>query len=216
MSHSRTSLSISVRRHFVDQFFFSNSDLFGRGRKIIDIGGKKGNKRGLFDIDRYDAEVTYVNIEKKDDPDILADASNIPVADDSYDIAIAGELLEHVPDPILVLKEARRLLKPGGKLIATVPFLYPIHADPHDFGRYTDYYWEKAAEKAGFKDVKIERHGSMFAVLALMIQHFFRAKGISWRPLQIPLVKFFMWLDSRTSAVLLKLWTTGYGIILEK
>jgi SAM-dependent methyltransferase len=212
----RTSLSTSVRRHFVDSFFSSHSEFFKSGVEVIDIGGKKANKRGLFDIGRYGAKVTYVNIEKKDEPDILADASNIPVADDSYDIAIAGELLEHVPDPIIVLQEARRVLKLGGKLIATVPFLYPIHADPYDFGRYTDYYWEKAAEKAGFKDVKIERHGGMFAVLALMVQHFFRAKDISWRPIQIPLARFFMWLDSRTSTPFLKSWTTGYGLVFTK
>jgi SAM-dependent methyltransferase len=216
MSHSRTSLSISVRRHFVDQFFFFHSDLFGRGLKIIDIGGKKGNKRGLFDIGRYDAEVTYVNIEKKDDPDILADASNIPVPDDSYDIAIAGELLEHVPDPILVLKEAHRLLKPGGKLIATVPFLYPIHADPHDFGRYTENFWENASMKTGFKDVKVERQGALSAVMALALQHFFIAKKISLRPIQIPLVYLLMWLDKRTTNPRLRAWTTGYGLIFHK
>jgi SAM-dependent methyltransferase len=184
--------------------------------RIIDIGGKKARKRGNFDVSAYGAQVTYVNIEKRDEPDILADASDIPVPNDSFDIAIAGELLEHVPEPILVIKEAYRLLKPGGKLLATVPFLYPIHADPHDFGRYTDYYWERASEKAGFKDVKIERHGSLFAVLALMVQHIFRSKGISWRSIQIPLVRFCMWLDSRTSAPLLKSWTTGYGLVFTK
>src|SRR3989344_3810604 len=86
----RTSLSISARRHFIDQFFFSKSHLI-KG-KVIDIGGKKLNKRGLFDIDKF-AQVTYVNIDGTTSPDIVADATSIPVPDESYDTVIMGEIL---------------------------------------------------------------------------------------------------------------------------
>ncbi len=210
----RTSLSISVRRHFVDNFFLTHANLITG--HTIDIGGKRSNKRGLFDIDKLCSNVTYVNIEKKDQPDILADASSIPVADNSYDTAILGEVLEHVPEPLLVLREAHRLLKPGGKILVSVPFMYPVHADPYDFGRYTEYFWQQLSEKIGFKSIKIEKHGSIFAIMALMVQHIFRAKKRTWRPIQTPLVSFFMWLDERTTHPLLKAWTTGYGIVLEK
>jgi SAM-dependent methyltransferase len=215
MSRKRNSLSVSVRRHFVDLFFSSQGELL-RGKSIIDIGGKKDNKRGLFDIAKYSSKVKYVNIDRTTNPDIVSDATLIPLPENSFDIVILGEILEHVPDPLAVLREAQRLVKPEGKILATVPFMYPIHADPYDFGRYTDYYWQEAATKLGFKDIKVERHGTMFAVLALMIQHFFRSKKVSWRPIQTPLVKFCMYLDSRTKAELLKSWTTGYGIILTK
>lgn len=164
----------------------------------------------------YGTDVKYVNIDKTTEPDILADAREIPIPDGYADVVVMGELLEHVPDPLPVLKEAYRLLKPSGTILITVPFMYPVHADPYDFGRYTDYFWQEAARKTGFKEIKIERQGGMFAVLALMLQHLFRAKGVSWRPIQMPLVKFFMWLDSRTQAPLLKSWTTGYGIVMEK
>lgn len=216
MQRPRTSLSISVRRHFVDEFFFSQSSILGRETKIVDIGGKKVRKRGLFDLARYGADVTYVNTEKADEPDVLADASSIPLPDHSFDIAIMGEILEHLPDPIRALKEASRLLKPGGKLLATVPFLYPIHADPDDYGRYTDSYWREAARLAGFSSVETKRQGAMFAVIALMVQHFFRAKGISWRPIQNSLVSWLMSLDRRTKAPLLMAWTTGFGLIFHK
>jgi SAM-dependent methyltransferase len=191
MSNSRTSLSISVRRHFVDKFFFSHANLLKKGMNVLDIGGKKKNKRGLFDIGQSEADVKYVNIDRSTEPDIVADAREIPVPDEFADVVVMGELLEHVPDPFAVLKEAYRLLKPGGRAFITVPFMYPIHADPYDFGRYTDYYWQAVATKTGFTHTKIERQGTMFAVIALMVQHFFRAKNISWRPIQNPLVKFF-------------------------
>ncbi len=213
---SRTSLSISVRRHFIDRFFYAHSALIGAGSRIIDIGGKKEGKRGLFDITKYGTNVTYVNIDEKNNPDILADATNLPVNDESYDIAIMGELLEHVPDPRAVLKEAFRVLKNNGVALITVPFMYPIHGDPDDYGRYTESFWEKVATDLGFKVSSIKRQGGMFAVTALMVQHLFRAKKKSWTPIQNALVKFFMWLDNRSVHPLFRAWTTGYGIILRK
>lgn len=214
-SYNRTSLSISVRRHFVDGFFYSHSHLL-KDKEILDIGGKKKNKRGLFDISHFSSKVKYVNIDRTTEPDIVSDAKSIPLPDNSFDVVILGEILEHLPDPLAVLTEARRLLKPQGIILATVPFMYPVHADPYDFGRYTDYFWQEAAAKIGFTEIKIEKQGGMFAVGALMVQHFFRAKNISWRPIQNPLVKFLMWLDSKTKNELLKSWTTGFGLILTK
>lgn len=216
MSRERNSISVSVRRHFVDSFFFSQKKLFTSSARILDIGGKKKNKRGLFDIGRYNSEVKYVNIDRTTEPDIVSDATMIPLPENSFDIVIMGELLEHVPEPLLVLKEAYRLLKSGGTALISVPFLYPVHADPYDFGRYTEYFWQENLAKLGFKNIKVEKHGSIFAIMALMVQHIFRAKKRSWRPIQMPLVRFFMWLDGRTSAPLLKAWTTGYGIVCTK
>lgn len=184
--------------------------------KVADIGGKRNKKRGLFNINDFDADVTYVNIDSSTEPDIKSPAESIPVSDESYDIALMGELLEHVFDPRIVLKEAFRILKPGGKVVATVPFLYPVHADPEDYGRYTDYFWKKASEETGFRFVTIEEQGSIFAVMALMVQHIFRAKHRTWKPVQYLLVRFLMWLDVRTSNKLLRSWTTGYGLILSK
>lgn len=210
---ARTPLSVSARRHFIDQFFFSKVSLI-KG-SVLDIGGKKLNKRGLFDLEKY-TKATYVNIDESTSPDIIADATSIPVEDGSYDTVIMGEILEHLPDPMKALKEARRILKSGGTLLATVPFMAGIHGDPHDYGRYTETFWQKAAEDLGLKILEIERQGTIFAVFALMIQHLFLSQGVSWRPIQNPLVSFLMWLDRRTESEALTAWTTGYGIILKK
>ncbi|MEK7148089.1 MAG: class I SAM-dependent methyltransferase [Patescibacteria group bacterium] len=193
----------------------SQKDLM-RDKSILDIGGKKKNKRGLFDIGLHSQDVKYINIDLSTNPDIVSDATKIPLPARSADVIIMGEILEHVPEPLKVLKEGYRLLKPGGYIIATVPFMYPVHADPEDFGRYTDYYWKDAAMKLGFSDIVIERQGGMFAILALAVQHFFRAKGKTWGPIQNPLVNFLMWLDKHTQAPLLLDWTTGYGLVFRK
>ncbi len=215
MHKPRTSLSISARRHFVDDFFFRQANLIS-GKDVADIGGKKTNKRGLFNADIFAKKVTYINIEEKDNPDILADATSIPLPDSTFDIVILGELLEHVPEPKLVIEEAKRLIKPEGKIIISVPFMVGVHGDPADYGRYTQAYWEKVAQDLLLNIEYIETQGNIFSVMALMLQHIFRAKNASWEPIQSFLVSFLMYLDRKTTHPLLKAWTTGYGFILTK
>ncbi len=70
-------------------------------------------------------------------PDIFADASNLPLPDASVDTVLLLEVLEHLRHPGQALSEVARVLRPGGQLILTMPFLYPIHDAPHDYQRYT-------------------------------------------------------------------------------
>lgn len=70
-------------------------------------------------------------------PDIFADASRLPLADASIDTVLLLEVLEHLRYPAQALAEITRVLRPGGRLLLTVPFLYPVHDAPHDYQRYT-------------------------------------------------------------------------------
>jgi len=163
-------MSYSVRRYFVDEFHFRHvPSLKGR---VLDIGGKKVRKRGQFDVSKYNLRVEYANLDPKTEPDYCCDATNIPVPDATFDAAVCSEVLEHVPSPEAVLQEAHRVLKPGGTLLLCVPFLHRIHADPHDFARYTDYYWRTLLEGIGLRDVHIERQGLFFSVLVDFLKQF--------------------------------------------
>jgi SAM-dependent methyltransferase len=68
---------------------------------------------------------------------IRCSLSAIPLRDLSYDAVICNAVLEHVARLDLVLPELRRVLKPGGHLIVSVPFLQPFHACPSDYRRFT-------------------------------------------------------------------------------
>ncbi|MBS0461884.1 MAG: class I SAM-dependent methyltransferase, partial [Proteobacteria bacterium] len=70
-------------------------------------------------------------------PDVFADGARLPFVDDSFDSVLLLEVLEHVAQPGAVLTEIRRVLKPGGVLLPSMPFLYPLHDAPHDYQRYT-------------------------------------------------------------------------------
>jgi len=71
-----------------------------------------------------------------DNVDFSSDATRLPLADDSVDLLITLEMLEHVPDPPAVVRELARVLKPGGTVLVSVPSAVPRH-DHHDFWRFT-------------------------------------------------------------------------------
>lgn len=72
-------------------------------------------------------------------PDIFADAACLPIANDSIDTVACLEVIEHVQHPASLVSEIARVLRPGGRVWISVPFLYPVHDAPHDFRRYTEY-----------------------------------------------------------------------------
>ncbi len=152
---------ITFRRHYIDKML--DETLFS-GR-VLDIGGQKNNKRGLFrpPINKVGGW-EYVNINKSTEPDYHCSAEDIPVDNESFDMILMTEVLEHLENPRAALQESSRILKPDGKIIATIPFLFPIHADPHDYQRWTQERLKIEFKKAGYKDVEIKSMGSVAAV----------------------------------------------------
>jgi len=220
----------SLRRYYVDKFFLEHIPQLPNNLKILDIGGHKYNKRGVFNIEEYNKNVTYVNISPEKNPDIIADASDLPVADESYDVIICAELLEHVSDPIKVLKEAYRVLKKDGILLITAPFLFRIHADPYDYGRYTDNYWLENLSKIGFRDININKQGLFWSVLVDMIRDYFyqmQKDGKIKTKLLRKITDFIIYKFKNTAVKLdskdqnknntfLSSFTTGFGVITIK
>jgi len=70
--------------------------------------------------------------------DVAADAHRIPFSDNSMDWIICEFMLEHVANPFIVCSEMRRVIKPGGKLYLSYPFIHPYHSFPHDYFRFTE------------------------------------------------------------------------------
>lgn len=156
----------SVNRYYLDQFFREMIPGFRQGARIVDIGGHKTKKAGQFDIASYPVQVDYVNIDPTTTPDFLCDASSVPVDDQTYDGAILAEVLEHVRNPVAVLRESYRLLKSNGTILITAPFMFPIHGHPQDYGRYTGQWYMDTLAEIGFSNIEVRRHGSMYSVLA--------------------------------------------------
>jgi len=84
---------------------------------------------------------------------------DLPFADASFDSILLSDVLEHIPTPERLWREMARLLKPGGKLLLNVPFVYPLHEEPYDYYRYTKYAVRRFAEITGFDVILIKELG---------------------------------------------------------
>jgi SAM-dependent methyltransferase len=71
--------------------------------------------------------------------DVVGDVYQLPFGDNEFDIVLCMVVLEHLEEPSRAIVEMRRVLKPGGKILVSVPFLFPIHDSPNDFWRFTKY-----------------------------------------------------------------------------
>ena len=95
---------------------------------VVDLGA--GNHR------LADSIVTLDGIDY-DAVDIVADVTSLPFKDGSIDCFTSRSVLEHVPEVHRVIGEIRRCTRPAGLSIHYTPFLFPYHASPHDYQRFT-------------------------------------------------------------------------------
>jgi SAM-dependent methyltransferase len=78
------------------------------------------------------------DIEARKEVDVVADAHNLPFKDSEFEVILCSEVLEHLHTPEKAASEIWRVLKPGGELILTTRFMFPMHDVPHDYFRFTE------------------------------------------------------------------------------
>jgi len=181
----------------------------------LDVGG--GRKRGNFK-EPSDATWVVLDSDRKHRPHICADAQKIPLKAEAVDCVKCTELLEHVAYPNKVIEEISRILKPGGTLVLSIPFNSRIHADPHDFQRFTDHKLRSLLEDS-FRILELKKQGLYFTVLADMIKqgilHSRRVKQFFLRWF-FPILDLMVKLDNSPSvrdSELLSAFTTGFFVV---
>jgi len=87
----------------------------------------------------------------------------------SFGMITSFQVLEHHPEPEIFFREANRLLKEGGYLIITFPFIWPLHEEPHDYQRLTHYKIKRIAEENKFKVIKILKRGGTFGTMSQIL-----------------------------------------------
>ncbi len=168
-----------------------------------------------LDIERalvYDGEIK---------PDFLWDGIKMPFEDKSFETIIATEVLEHVPNIELYLKEVFRVLKPNGTFFFTIPFLWPLHEVPNDEYRYTPFSIKKQFLKAGFSTIEIKATGGWHASMAQMLGLWVRRSPMPKKKRKVlsfilkPIIKYLIKID-KTNDITFKegqMITGLYGII---
>ncbi len=103
-------------------------DTRGAETLVLSVGGGPG---------RENPRVINLNIDAFDSVDLVGDGTNLPLADESIDTVTCNAVIEHVPNPADLVSEMARVLKPGGYAQLMVPFVFPYHAYPGDYQRYS-------------------------------------------------------------------------------
>ena len=106
-----------------------------KGIKVIEIGA------GANPLNKYFSKAEYIltDMVKYEGIDEIADVTNLHYKDNSFDLVICNNVLEHIPDPKRAINEMYRILKEEGDLFLVTPFLFPLHDIPYDFYRFTEF-----------------------------------------------------------------------------
>ena len=130
-----------------DQWIEAWASKFMEGDWVLDAGAGASKYRPFFVHCRYETQdfcqydgplVKYV-----ESIDYVCDIVRIPLPDSSLDGILCTEVFEHLTNPVAALEEFRRLLKPGGLLLLTVPVVSRLHMEPYHYYTGLTKYWYK-------------------------------------------------------------------------
>ena len=141
---------------------------------VLDAGAGSAPYRALFSHANYET-ADFEKVDKRYEPSTyVCDLSSIPVEDNRFDRIIFNQVLEHLPDPLRVLKELYRVLKPDGKLLCTCPLFYEEHEQPYDFYRYTQFAHKHLFTEANFLVERIDWMEGYFGTVGYKLECIYR------------------------------------------
>lgn len=218
-----------------DGWVTEQAALIPAGSKVLDVGAGSCPYRHLFaHCDYRTQDVALLQGEQLRHGgygkiDYVGDAAAIPAPDGLFDAILCTEMLEHHPEPIRVVKELGRLLRPEGVLLLTAPQGSGIHQEPyHFYGGYTPYWYEKFLTEAGLGEITIEANEGFYRFFAQESLRYLQMSApwripakffvrIIWAPLWLMLIPF-LGLLMPTLGILIDGWdrerrfTVGYHV----
>ena len=145
------------------------------GSRVLDMGAGTCLYSPLFahcnykthDFMQYEGAEKHGGTRAYGRIDYVSEILAIPVPDHSFDVILCTEVLEHVPEPIKVLQEISRILRPGGRAFITAPLGSGLHQLPfHFYGGYTPEWYRRFSKEAGLEATEITPNGGFFKHLA--------------------------------------------------
>lgn len=170
------------------------------GSSVLDYGSATSPYRPLLPAD---IEFLGADLPGNEQAQVtLNPDGTVPMPDGSFDLVLSTQVLEHVEDPDLYLRECRRLMRPGGSLVLSTHGIMYYHRDPEDYWRWTMVGLCQLLSRHGL--VVREKRG-VLGLAAVGLQHF--QDGVYWyvpkllRPVFTLIMQFFIKrVDRRYSA----------------
>ncbi len=137
--------------------------------RVLDLGAGSAKYKDM--ILKKASEYRSCDGIKNKNIDDICDVLNLTYPTESFDTIISTQVMEHASNPYKMASEIYKVLKPGGKVIVTAPFLIPFHSDPNDYFRFTADGLLEIFKQSGFTIIESGQYGGFFIVLSEMI-HF--------------------------------------------
>jgi SAM-dependent methyltransferase len=134
---------------------------------LLDLGCGCRPYRQLIMASRW--RPIFVDHQAASEAGIIADARYLPFEHRSCECILCLEAIEHIEEYELAISEMARILKPGGMLAITWPFMYGLHDLPDDYNRFTEFYMEKILKRHGLSAVQLRRRGDSLGVLHTLL-----------------------------------------------
>lgn len=175
--------------------------MFCTGR-VLDVGGANYYLRARRDLEFDDwtcLESDADHLLSVDDPRyqcVLGDGCDMEFRDDTFDTVINAQVLEHVFDPLAMVKEIARVMKPGGHGLFVIPQTGDLHMAPAHFQNFTRYWIIEAMRRANLEIIELTPLGGVWRTLAsrstLFFWHAFRVEGSYVPGVKRPLAFYLM------------------------
>lgn len=140
-----------------------------KGKRVLEIGsGKQVKGREAYSAVHIFEDVAEFR-QTDMNPEFGHEILDITAMDINreYDLILCLNVLEHVYDFQTAIQNLHRALKDGGRLVVAVPFAFPMHDEPHDYYRYTEFALRRML--ADFQNIDLSINGTRKAPFGLFV-----------------------------------------------
>jgi SAM-dependent methyltransferase len=162
LSPSRTSVQYAVRKPLVEWLRAQAVS----GERVLDVGCGDRPYRDLF------PDAVGFDVPGNPHADLHGLIDSIPVENASFDVVLCLQVLEHVPDPAAAVRELRRVVRPGGRVLLSTHGIYPFHPNPDDLWRWTHQGLERLFLTNGeWASVTVRPGAGTVSTVAMLVAH---------------------------------------------
>ena len=175
-------------RSAIDRFITSEISKIPRDSLVLSVGAGGTFGRSLRNISEANGwTLLEIDIDKNRQPDLVGDICDVKL-DQKFHAIVALEVFEHVKSPGEAFENCLFHLRDGGKIFGSTPFLFPIHDEPHDFFRFTEYGLRYLMRE--YDKICVRPRSGFFVMFGTVAARLWRSDSRGLRVISLPLMLF--------------------------